>query len=71
MQSKMILRPPPITTVRSNTQQLALQVWTQLSEIQWLSEQVILEIIKKKSKIVSEVFAQSRLFNTLHNSRMT
>ena len=44
----MILRPLP-TSVHSNTQQLALQVWTQLGKIQkWLSGRVIFEIILKK-----------------------
>ena len=41
----MILKPFP-TSVHSNTRQLALEVWTQLGEIQkWLSGRVILEII--------------------------
>ena len=45
MQTKMILKPFP-TSVHSNTRQLALEVWTQLGEIQkWLSGRVILEII--------------------------
>ena len=48
MQTKMILRPPP-TSVHSNTQQIALEVWTQLGKIQkWLSQRVILEIMFKK-----------------------
>ena len=35
IQTKMILRPLP-TSVHSNTQQLALEVWTQLGKIQKL-----------------------------------